>query len=186
MSFNYAEHATIRTWRDYQIVANLPYSITSPLIQRLLLQGGPWRYLTLMIQSEVAHKLLPAPHGGASGPLALLLQYFGTAARLFTAPALCFFPPPQVESTVIQVKRHAKAPFALTDTQSFARFLDAAFSHRRKTVANSLSASLGGGAELWREALASCGVGENRRAAQLSLTDYGALFALAQTKIGWI
>ena len=182
LSFDYAGHAAARNWRDYLLAANLPYSITSPLIQRLLLYGGPWRSLTLMTQYEAALKLLPAPGGVASGPLALLLQYFGTAGLLFRVPKECFFPAPQVESAVIQVTRHAHQPGAPADAERFARFLYAAFSHRRKTLANSLNGSLGGGAELWRQALRCCGAGENKRAEQLTLPEYVALFALEQVQ----
>jgi 16S rRNA (adenine1518-N6/adenine1519-N6)-dimethyltransferase len=87
-----------------------------------------------------------------------------------------------VESAVIQLIRHSQPPFALADAEQFERFLNAAFSHRRKTLVNSLDNALGGGAEFWRQALKSCGVGENKRAEQLSLADYGALFVLSQVQ----
>jgi 16S rRNA (adenine1518-N6/adenine1519-N6)-dimethyltransferase len=182
LSFDYAAYAAARNWREYLLVANLPYSITSPLIQRLLLRGGSWRSLTLMTQYEAAIKLLPAPNAGTNGPLSLLAQYFGTACLLFTVPKECFFPAPQVESAVIQLMRHAQPPFVLADTERFARFLSAAFSHRRKTLTNSLNGCLGGGADFWRQALRCCGVGENKRAEQLALPDYAALYALPQVQ----
>jgi 16S rRNA (adenine1518-N6/adenine1519-N6)-dimethyltransferase len=183
LKFNYTEYAVEQCWQDYLVVANLPYSITSPLIQRLLLQGSLWRSLTLMVQSEVAQKLLPAPTGETSGPLALLAQYYGTVSILFTVPKECFFPEPQVESAVIQLIRHTSPPFAFADTELFMRFLSAAFNHRRKTLANSLSNSLGGGAERWRLELKNCGIGEGKRAEQLTLPDYVALFT--QTERMW-
>jgi 16S rRNA (adenine1518-N6/adenine1519-N6)-dimethyltransferase len=182
LSFSYADYTVARRWHDFPVIANLPYNITSPLLQRLLLQGGAWRSLTLMMQYEVAQKLLPAPGGEMSGPLALLAQYFGTANMLFTVPKECFFPAPQVESAVIHLERHAKPPFTVTDAERFARFLSAAFGYRRKTLANSLHNSVGVSAEWWRQALRSCGVEESKRAEQLSLADYVALFALPQVQ----
>jgi len=180
MSFDYIDHAATKHWRDYLLIANMPYNITSALIQRLLLQGGPWRSLTLMMQYEVAQKLLPAVGGGASRPLALLAQYFGTVDLLFSASKECFFPAPQVESAVLRVTRHTRPPFVVADTGRFTRFLFAAFSHRRKTLVNSLTNALGGDPELWRQALVICGVGEKKRAEQLPLSDYVALFSLPQ------
>ena len=182
LSFDYASYATDKRWGDYLIVANLPYGITSPLIQYLLLNGGSWRSLTLMMQLEVAHKLLPASEGQASGPLNLLAQYFGNISLLFTVEKECFFPVPQVESAVVQIVRHIRPPFAINDQERFARFLNAAFSHRRKTLVNSLNNSLAGGADFWRQALSLCGVEQNKRAEQLALADYVALFALPQVR----
>jgi 16S rRNA (adenine1518-N6/adenine1519-N6)-dimethyltransferase len=94
LDFDYLAHAAIRRWNDYLTVANLPYSITSPLIERLLLKGGPWRSLTMMVQYESAQKLSMAPGGETSGPLALLAQYFGTVSLLFTVEREWFFPVP--------------------------------------------------------------------------------------------
>ncbi|MCL1905579.1 MAG: 16S rRNA (adenine(1518)-N(6)/adenine(1519)-N(6))-dimethyltransferase RsmA [Clostridiales bacterium] len=182
LSFGYAAYEAARHWDSHLTVANLPYSITSQLIQRLLLHGGLWRGLTLMMQQEVAQKLLPLPGGGTNGPLALLTQYFGTVKMLFTVPNECFFPVPRVESAVIQVIRHKQPPFAVESPERFARFLNAAFSHRRKTLENSFNNSLGGGTGFWRQALYACGVGENKRGEELSLADYGALFALPLVK----
>ena len=178
LRFNYAEHAAAGMWRDYLIIANLPYNITTPLLQYLLLKGGHWRSLTLMMQYEVAHKLLPAANGASSGPLALLAQYYGKISLLFTASRECFLPAPQVQSAVIQIVRHTQPPFAVMDTECFARFLNAAFSHRRKTLENSLNNALGGGVKWWRQTLRLSGVEEHKRPQQLALPDYVALFSL--------
>jgi len=182
LSFHYTAYATARKWREYQVVANLPYNITSVLVQNLLLNGGPWHSLTLMVQQEVAQKLLSAHFGEAEGPLALLLQYYGLGKMLFTVPPASFFPAPQIDSAVVQVIRHPQPPFAVADAEMFWRFLNAAFSHRRKTLVNSLNDHFGNGGGFWRQALLSCGLTENRRAEQLSLHEYGALFALPQVQ----
>ncbi|MCL1816545.1 MAG: 16S rRNA (adenine(1518)-N(6)/adenine(1519)-N(6))-dimethyltransferase RsmA [Clostridiales bacterium] len=176
LHFDYAAYSSAGCSQDYAIIANLPYNITSPLLRRLLLYGGSWRSLTLMIQYEVAQKLLLASKAGASGPLALLAQYIANIEMLFTVPKSCFYPMPQVESAVIHMTRRDQLPFAVGETERFADFLEAAFSHRRKTLVNSLNNAWGGGAALWRQTLRTCGVDEGRRAEQLSLTEYGALF----------
>jgi len=110
----------------------------------------------------------------------LLVQYFGTVNMLFTVSKECFFPAPHVESAVIQLTRHNSPLFNVADTARFARFLSASFSHRRKTLANSLNNSLGGGVEWWRHVLRLGGIGENKRAEQLMLPDYVTLFNLPQ------
>lgn len=180
LSFNYAAYAASRAWQEYQVVANLPYHITTPLIRYLLLHSGPLKTLTLMMQLEVAQKLLLTSDGETSGPLALLLQYFGTANLVFTVEKENFFPAPQVESAVVRVTRHPQPPFAVADLEQFASFLDKGFRHRRKTLINSLNNSLGGGVELWRKALYTCEVEENSRAEQVTLPKYVALFSLPQ------
>lgn len=181
LSFDYAGYAADNGWGEYQVVANLPYFITSPLIRYLLLEGGPWQCLTLMVQREVAEKLTQH-HDGEGGPLALLLQYFGSARLAFTVPPECFYPEPEVTSAVLHVERWTKPPFTLDDPLQFETFLIAAFNQRRKTLVNSLSNTLGGGKELWLSALKACGIAENRRAEQLTLHEFGALFALPQVR----
>ena len=181
LNYNYEEHAAKRGWHKYHIVGNLPYYITSPILRRLLLTGGPWQSMTLMMQKEVAEKLIMDP-AGEGGPLALLLHYFGSARLVFTVPPEDFFPAPEVQSAVLHMERWAKQPFALDDTTAFERFLNAAFSQRRKTLVNSLSNVLGGDKAQWQAALKACDIAENRRAEQLTLHEFGAIYDLARVR----
>jgi len=181
LDFDYVAHAAQRGWPEYHIVGNLPYYITSSILRCLLLRGGSWQSMTLMMQKEVAEKLKMDSAGG--GPLALLLQYFGSARLVLTAPPDIFFPAPQVQSAVLHVQRRAEPPFALDDTAAFERFLHAAFNQRRKTLVNSLSSMLGGGKELWLAAFKACAIAENQRAEQLTLNEFGALYNLPSMRM---
>ncbi|MCL1975983.1 MAG: 16S rRNA (adenine(1518)-N(6)/adenine(1519)-N(6))-dimethyltransferase RsmA [Firmicutes bacterium] len=183
LSFDYILYAKNKCWEDYLLVANLPYSITTPLLQYILLKGGPWRSLTLMMQKEFAYKLLPLSGKAAASPLALLMQYYGNINELFAVSKECFYPRPQVESIVIQITRHKQALFAVKNEEQFTGFLKAAFSHRRKTLLNSLCISMGQDAAWWREVFNSCGLGENKRAEQLTLAEYVYLFTTYERQL---
>ena len=177
LRFDYQAVVAELGWNSYKLVANLPYHITSPLIKRLLLDGGAWQSLTLMMQKEVAQKLV----AGQAGPLSLLLEYYGTAQQALNVPPSAFFPPPEVQSAVLQIKRHNTPPLPKANPQALAKLLWAAFGQRRKTLLNSLAGSyLGGDKALWQQALLAAAIDPNYRAEQLSLTDFGRLLQQPQ------
>ena len=77
------------------VCANLPYYITTPILMKLLESELPFRYITIMIQSEVADRLCAKAGSGAYGAITAMLNYYGTAERLFTVAAGNFMPPPR-------------------------------------------------------------------------------------------
>lgn len=131
------------------VCANLPYYITTPILMKLLESELPFRYITIMIQSEVADRLCAAAGSAAYGAITAVLNYYGTAEKLFTVAAGNFMPPPSVSSTVVRIKLHEEKPYQPKNVDLFRRTVRAAFEQRRKTLPNALSA---GFPELSKEA----------------------------------
>lgn len=121
------------------VCANLPYYITTPILMKLLESGLPFRYITIMIQSEVADRLVARAGSGAYGAITAVLNYYGEAERLFTVSAGHFMPPPKVNSAVVRIKLHEEKPYRPKDEKIFFRTIKAAFEQRRKTLPNALA-----------------------------------------------
>ena len=125
----------------FAVVANIPYYITTPLIQRLLTSGLPISRMALMVQKEVADKILSSPGEEGWGPLAVRCQYQCEPRRLMEVPASCFTPPPKVDSTFILLPMREKPAVQVKDEEMFFRVVNAAFALRRKTLLNGLCAA---------------------------------------------
>ena len=122
------------------VCANLPYYITTPILMKLLESGLPFRYITIMIQSEVADRLVAKAGSSAYGAITAVLNYYGEAQRLFTVSAGHFMPPPKVNSAVVRIKLYEEKPYRPANEKIFFRTIKAAFEQRRKTLPNALSA----------------------------------------------
>ena len=122
------------------VCANLPYYITTPIMMMLLESGLPFDYITIMIQSEVADRLCAKAGNKAYGAITAVLNYYGTAEKLFVVKSDRFVPEPKVDSTVIRIKLHKEKPYRPLDEATFFRTIRAAFEQRRKTLPNALSA----------------------------------------------
>ena len=167
--------------RPLRIVGNLPYYITTPILMKLLEDGVDAASVTVMVQKEVAEKIMAAPGSKVYGVLAAILQYFYDVRLVIEAPAACFDPRPKVDSAVIQlVPRFCSAalgdrpgdalPLRLSSSARF-RYISlvkAAFSQRRKTLPNSLAGYLGKNKEQWASLLRSAGIDPGLRAEALS------------------
>ena len=143
--------------------ANLPYNITSPAI-------------TVMIQREVARRICAPPGSPDYGAFSVFCQYHAHTELLFDVPPDCFLPAPKVTSSVLRMV--PKAPPAEVDDEAhFFRVVRAAFAQRRKTLANSLSASLGGscGKQAVARAIEACGLPAAVRGERLSISEFAAL-----------
>ena len=127
--------------RPFAVVANIPYYITTPLIQRLLTSGLPVSRLALMVQKEVADKILSSPGGDGWGPLAVRCQYQCEPRRAMEVPAECFTPPPKVDSTFILLPMREEPAVKVKSEEMFFRTVNAAFALRRKTLLNALYAA---------------------------------------------
>ncbi len=121
------------------IIGNLPYQITSPLLFRMLENKNAVRVMVLMMQQEVGVRLLARPGTKDYGILSVLLQYHFHLERLFTLGPNNFYPAPKVDSVVLRFRpRLPEVPAA--DENLLLQVIKAAFSTRRKTLKNSLSA----------------------------------------------
>ena len=158
------------------VCANLPYYITTPILIKLLESGLPFRYITVMIQSEVADRLTAKAGSAAYGAITAMLNYYGTAERLFTVSAGNFMPPPSVNSAVVRIKLHEQKPYVPRDEEIFRRTVRAAFEQRRKTLPNALSAGFPTlGKDACTEAVTRAGHRPDIRGERLDVSEFVAL-----------
>jgi 16S rRNA (adenine1518-N6/adenine1519-N6)-dimethyltransferase len=153
------------------VVANLPYYISTPLLFRLLDQRCRFPRLVLMLQAEVADRLVAKPGGSDYGVLSVMAQYAADITKSFRVSAQCFRPRPEVASAVVLLRTNAETRLSQQEEVAFRALVKAAFAHRRKTLVNSLRDE---GYELPRVAgtLQRLEIGPTRRAETLSVEDF--------------
>ena len=162
------------------ILGNLPYAITSPLIFRLLENLNAWRGATLMIQLEVARRMASAPGGRDYGRLSVLAQTFCEIKAGMKVGPDQFFPKPAVESQVVHLAPRETPLVKLIDEDSLSWYgtvVKAAFSQRRKTLANSLAGGLGLNRAEATQCIQAAGLDPKSRAETLSPQDFGLISA---------
>jgi len=121
-----------------RVAANLPYYITTDVLNRFLLTLPQAKSIAVMIQKEVGDKLLSCPGDEGYGPLAILCQYYCKVRRALDVPAACFNPPPKVDSSFMVLERYDHKPCEASDEALLLRLLKGAFAMRRKTLVNNL------------------------------------------------
>ncbi|MBQ2730759.1 MAG: ribosomal RNA small subunit methyltransferase A [Clostridia bacterium] len=157
------------------VCANLPYSVTSPLILKLVESKLPFESLTLMVQKEAACRFAAQVGDESYGSLSAYLAYYGEVKRLFDVKEANFYPRPTVVSTVIRITPHKEKPVHPNNEALFFSVIRAAFSARRKTVYNCLTSALGRTKEEISEALETAGIDPSRRGETLGLPEFCAL-----------
>jgi 16S rRNA (adenine1518-N6/adenine1519-N6)-dimethyltransferase len=121
-------------WSEWKLVANLPYSVASPILVEFAQAGrGPQR-MVVTLQIEVAQRLLARPGQSDYGLLALLTQLNYEPGAWFRIPASCFFPEPDVDSACVTLTRRAHPPLAPAERPLFVKIVKRAFSQRRKMM----------------------------------------------------
>ena len=159
----------------FAVVANIPYYITTPLILRLLDSGLPISRMALMVQKEVAEKILSSPGQEGWGPLALRCRYACEPRVAMEVPAACFTPKPKVDSAFVVMPFRKEPPVKVRNEGDFFRMAGAAFALRRKTMANALSASLHLERAEALEIMAAAGLDDKIRGERLTMEEIGAL-----------
>ena len=154
------------------VCANLPYTITTPILVYLLESGLKFESITVMVQKEVAQRFCAEKGSKDYGAITLFLNYYAKPKMLFPVSAGNFLPMPRVDSAVLQLK--AIDPPVDTDPKELFRVIRAAFSMRRKTLPNTL-ASAGISKEATVAALEALGKSPATRGEELGLSDYAAL-----------
>jgi 16S rRNA (adenine1518-N6/adenine1519-N6)-dimethyltransferase len=129
---------------DVCVCANLPYYITTPILEALFESGVKFKSITVMVQKEVADRICSKAGSGDYSSFTAYVSYFGTAKRLFVVPPSAFSPPPKVTSAVIQITPHEIPPVEPKDKDLFFKVLNGAFANRRKTLVNSLHTAFSG------------------------------------------
>jgi 16S rRNA (adenine1518-N6/adenine1519-N6)-dimethyltransferase len=126
-----------------RVVANLPYYISTPIIERLIRARGIIHDMTLMLQNEVADRITSEPGCKEYGSLSVLVQCYCIATKLFEVPPSAFKPAPKVRSAVVTLTVRERAAVDVDDEDRFFALVRAAFAQRRKTIANNLKVFAG-------------------------------------------
>lgn len=157
------------------VCANLPYYITSPIIMLLLESRLPLTSITVMVQKEAADRLCAEVGSRDGGAVTVTVNYYAESEELFFVGRDSFLPPPKVDSCVIKLTVREKPPVEVSDENFFFRLVKAAFSQRRKTAENSISAGLGIAKADVAAALEKAGLEKTVRAEKLTMQDFAAL-----------
>lgn len=151
------------------VCANLPYYITSPVIMKLLEDRLPINALTVMVQKEAAQRICAEVGSRQSGAVTVAVNYYAKPQILFGVSAGSFMPAPKVDSAVIRLDILKEPCVQVEDEELFFKVVKAAFSQRRKTLPNSLSAGLQISKLAVTDALNRANVPVNYRAEQLTM-----------------
>jgi len=165
------------TWK---VVANLPYYISTPIIQKLIQHRNKFVSLTLMLQKEVAERIAAHPGGKEYGFLSVLVQLFALPKIEFKVPPGAFTPKPEVDSAVMTLVIRSQPAILLKNEDFFMRVVKAAFSQRRKTLRNSLK-QLEVVKEKMEMVLEKTGIDLGRRAETLTVEEFGRLAEYLRT-----
>ena len=162
---------------DAVVIGAIPYQITSPLVLHLVAHHARISDAWLVMQKEVALRLVAAPGTKAYGRLSCAVQYWTTPRRCFAIPPRVFTPPPQVESALVHLAMRQQPAVTVSDATRLFEVIAAAFGHRRKTLLNSLLMAplLRGRRAAVLAALAAAGLEPGQRGETVSLTQFAKL-----------
>ncbi|HQA59391.1 MAG: 16S rRNA (adenine(1518)-N(6)/adenine(1519)-N(6))-dimethyltransferase RsmA [Tepidanaerobacteraceae bacterium] len=162
---------------SFKVVANLPYYITSPIIMKIIENRHLIPLAVLMVQKEVAQRLVASPGSKDYGILTIAVNMYAEVKLVCNVGKSSFLPPPKVESAVVKILLRQK-PRVEVDEELFFKVVEAAFGERRKTLKNSLSRRLdipGIDPEVIAKALEVTGIDPMRRGETLSIEEYAQL-----------
>lgn len=175
----------IMNHKPFKVVANLPYYITTPIIMSLLEMKLPIERLVVMVQREVAERMVAQPGTKAYGALSVAVQYYTEPSIVMDVPPRAFMPAPEVTSAVICCRLREKPPVEVADEKLFFRVVKAAFAQRRKTFSNTMKTT-GLDKEIIASVLAKANIDGARRGETFSLQELAdvanAWYALLQDK----
>lgn len=155
---------------DYKVVANVPYYITSKIVQKLMTVENKPSVAVLLVQKEVAERIAARP--GDMSILAISAQVFAEAALGDVVPAELFTPPPKVDSQVVILRSREDSLIHTVDEREFFRVVKAGFSAKRKKLRSSLSGGLGISKTDVEEMLQKAGISPDSRAEDLAISDW--------------
>ena len=158
----------------YKVIGNLPYYAATPIIRRFLESAPPPRLMVAMVQREVAREMTARP--GKMGLLSVAVQLYARVERVCDVPPRAFAPAPKVHSTVVRLDVLDRPALELDSTEGFFVVVRAGFSAPRKQLRNSLANGLRVPAGEVGTLLSDVGIDGTRRAATLSLAEWGVLY----------
>lgn len=154
-----------------KVVANLPYYITTPIIGKLLEENLNIHSIIVMVQKEVAGRIVAGPNNKEYGALSLFINFYSHPEIILRVPKTVFMPQPRVDSAVVKLTIKDELPDV--DRDLFFKVVKSAFSKRRKTLLNSLSSGeLGLEKEIIKNVLKEANIPLNMRAENLNIEDF--------------
>lgn len=157
---------------EFKVVANLPYYITTPIIELFLETNLNVKSLTFMVQKEVGDRIMANPGNKVYGSLTVFTRFYSNPSMIVKAPKSVFMPQPKVDSVVINLEMKDELPNV--DKTKFFNLMRGGFTKRRKNILNSLTTdvSLGVSKDRLKEILEELDIPTTYRAEDLSLEDY--------------
>jgi 16S rRNA (adenine1518-N6/adenine1519-N6)-dimethyltransferase len=167
------EEVRDRFHRKIKVLGNLPYNISSPFLEKLVINREYVKTAILMFQYEFAQRLTAGPCTKDYGALSVIMQYYARLSPLIKVKRDAFYPKPKVDSMVLEIDFEKPHQSQAEDEHLFQRIAKAAFSHRRKTILNSLERGMASlPREALDEALRKCSIDPKRRAETLTVDDF--------------
>jgi 16S rRNA (adenine1518-N6/adenine1519-N6)-dimethyltransferase len=164
--------------KRFSVYGNLPYYITSPILHRLFENADRVAAIHIVIQFEVAARIVAPPGRRDYGYLSVVSQWFGRPEIAFQIPPGAFRPPPKVASALVSFRMPGeRVNCSVEDEPAFLGFVKECFAQKRKTLRNNLRARLGTHTE---EILREAGLPADSRAEQLTVSQFAALFRIAR------
>ena len=155
---------------NFLVIANIPYNITTPIFEALWESGLPIRQISVMIQKEVAEKLMAAPSTASYGLMSVKCQYYCTPRLECIVPAEKFTPPPKVDSAFVHLEMNKNRAAEVQNERRLFSLLRAGFNLRRKTLSNALRSAVE--PETLKAAMEQAGISPTARAEELSVEDW--------------
>ena len=159
--------------KNYKVVANVPYYITSKIVEKLMTAENKPSIAVLLVQKEVAERI--AAEAGNMSVLSVSVQIFAEAELDIEVPRQFFTPPPKVDSQVVVLRTRDNPLITPEDQRDFFRVVKAGFSAKRKKLRSSLSGGLGIDKGMAEELLKNAGISPNTRAEDLAIEDWKRL-----------
>lgn len=156
---------------SFKVVSNLPYYITTPIIEKLITTGLPCKDMTIMVQKEVAERMVAGEKDKEYSSLSVFIKFYTDAKVIVNLPKSVFMPQPKIDSTILNLKLRIYDN-NVNQTTLF-KLVRAGFNKRRKTILNSMSDAVS--KDELKEAFVNLGIKENLRAENLSIDDYISL-----------
>jgi 16S rRNA (adenine1518-N6/adenine1519-N6)-dimethyltransferase len=154
------------------MVSNLPYNVAVPIVMRVLVEAPTIPRMLVMVQREVGDRLAAGPGTKDYGSVSVRVGYYATARRVGLVAPTVFFPPPKVDSALVELVRHPDPPVDVPSVEQLFALVRAGFAQRRKMLRRVLRTELGDRTE---PALAAAGIDPAARAETLDLATWAAL-----------
>lgn len=161
--------------KNVKIVANLPYYITTPIIMKLLEERLDIQSITVMVQKEVADRLVDIPGGKNSGAITYAINYYTKPEKVLEVPSTSFLPAPEVNSSVIKLNVLEKPAVKVKDEKLLFKIIKLAFMQKRKTLLNGLTNGNLGSKEEVEKMLIELEFDLRVRGEKLSLQDFAKI-----------